>query len=66
MTKHAIACKNMMDSHEQREAEEEEEIITLGSSVRTARKLTGETPNVQSVRDITEAVTEKGKWKDFH
>ena len=49
----------MMDSHEQREAEEEEEIITLGSSVRTARKLTGEIPNVQSVRDITEAVTEE-------
>ena len=41
MTKHAVTCKSMTVSHEQREAEEEEEDITSGNNVRTVRKLTG-------------------------
>ena len=53
----------MTDSCEQREAENEEEAITLGSDTRTVRKLTGETPDVQSVRDVTEAVTEE-RWME--
>ena len=48
-----------MDSHEQKETEEEEEDNTLRSNVRTVRKLTEETPDAQSIRDITEAVTEE-------
>ena len=59
MTKHTVAHKNTMDSCEQREAEEEEEDNASGSDVRIVRKLTEETPDVQSVRDITEAVTEE-------
>ena len=59
MTKCAVAHKNMTDSHEQREEEEEEENIASGSDARTVRKLTGETPDAQSIRDITEAVTEE-------
>ena len=31
----------------------------LGSDVRTVRKLTEETPDAQSIRDVTEAVTEE-------
>ena len=40
MTKHAATCKNMADSHEQEDVEEE--TTTLGSNARTLRKLTGE------------------------
>ena len=59
MTKHTVACKNMMGSHEQREDKEEDN--ALGSDARTVRKPTEETPDVQSVRDVTEAVTEE-RW----
>ena len=67
MTKHAVTCKNTIDSHEQREAEEEEEEeeIALGSDVRTVRKLTGETPDMQNVRDITEAVMEERRVEEI-
>ena len=57
MIKCAVTCKNTTDSHEQGEAEEE--ATASGSNARTVRKLTGETPDMQSVRDITEAVTEE-------
>ena len=55
-----------MDSHEQRKSEEEKEDITLGSDARPVRKLTGETPDMQNIRDITEPVMEIGEWKKFH
>ena len=44
----------MTDGHEQEDMEEE--ATTSGSNARTVRKLTGETPDVQSIRDITGAV----------
>ena len=47
-----------MDSCEQKDIEGEEEDIASGSDVRTVRKPTEETPDVHSVRDITEAVME--------
>ena len=53
----------MTDSHEQGEAEEE--ATTLGSNVRTVRTLIGETPNVQSIMDITEAVMEERRAKEI-
>ena len=53
----------MTDSHEQ--GEEEEEATALGSNVRTVRKLTGETPEAQSIRDITEAVTEERRVEEI-
>ena len=55
MTKHAATCKNMADGCEQEDVEEE--TTALGSDVRTVRKLTGETPDAQSVRDITFTLT---------
>ena len=55
MTKHAGTCKSMTDGHEQEDMEEE--ATTSGSNARTVRKLTGETPDAQSARDITGAVT---------
>ena len=57
MTKHAATHKNMTDSHEQGEVKEEATAST--SNVRTVRKLTGETPDIQSVRDVTEAIMEE-------
>ena len=48
-----------MDSCQQREAEEEEEDIASGSDARTIWKLTGETSDMQSIRDVTEAVMEE-------
>ena len=39
MTKHVVTHKNMTDSHELQEAEEE--ATTSGSNARTVRKLTG-------------------------
>ena len=59
MTKCTVACKNMTNSHEQKEIEEEEEDNTSGSDVRTVRKPTEETPDAQSIRDVTEAVMEE-------
>ena len=47
MTKHVATCKNTADGHEQEDVEEE--TTALGSNVRTVRKLTGETPDAQSV-----------------
>ena len=47
-----------MDSCEQKDIEGEEEDIASGSDVRTVRKPIEETPDVHSVRDITEAVME--------
>ena len=55
----------MTDSHEQREAEEEEEDITSGNNVRTVRKLTGETPDAQNVSDVTEAVMEERRVEEI-
>ena len=49
MTKHTVACKNMTDSCEQREAQEEEGNMSE-SNVRTVRKSTEETPDAQGVR----------------
>ena len=49
----------MTNSHEQKEIEEEEEDNTSGSDVRTVRKPTEETPDAQSIRDVTEAVMEE-------
>ena len=63
MTKHAVTCKNTTDSCEVQEAEEE--AITSGSNVRIVRKLTGETTDVQSVRDVTEAVTEERRVEEI-
>ena len=63
MTKHVATHKNTMDSREQKEAEEE--ATTLGSDVRTVRKLTGETPDTQSIRDITEAVMEERRMEEI-
>ena len=52
-----------MDSHEQKEAEEE--ATTLGSDVRTVRKLTGEKPDTQSIRDVAEAVMEERRVEEI-
>ena len=57
MTKCVATHKSTTDSCEQEEVEEE--ATTSGSDARTVRKLTGETPDVQSIRDITETVTEE-------
>ena len=74
MTKHAATHKNMADSCEQENAEEETttlgsdmrtvrkltgEATASGSNVRTVRKPTGETPGAQSVWDVTGTVTEE-------
>ena len=64
MTKHVATCKNMVDGHEQEEVEEE--TTALGSDVRTVRKLTGETPDAQSVREVTGAVMEGGRNSTKH
>ena len=48
-----------MDSHEQEEVEEE--ATASGSDVRTVRKLTGEIPDVQGIRDITDRRKEGGR-----
>ena len=56
MTKRTVACKNMMISHEQRE--EEEDGNTLESDVRSVRKPIEETPDAQSIREVTKAVRE--------
>ena len=53
----------MMDRHEQEEAEEE--ATTSGSNVRTVRKLTGETPDAQGIRDITGAVMEERRVEEI-
>ena len=63
MTKHAATHKNMTDSHEQKEVEEE--ATASGSDARTVRKLTGETPDMQSVRDITGAVMEERRVEEI-
>ena len=63
MTKHAATCKNMADSHEQEDVEEE--TTTLGSNVRTVRKLTGETPYMQSIREVTGAVMEERRVEEI-
>ena len=54
MTKHAATRKNTADGHEQEDGEEE--TTTSGSNARTVRKPTGETPDAQSVWDITGTV----------
>ena len=63
MTKHVATHKNMTDSCEQGEAEEEATIS--GSDVRIVRKLTGETPDAQSIRDVTEAVMEERRVEEI-
>ena len=63
MTKHAATCKNMADGCEQEDVEEE--TIALGSNARTVRKLTGETPDVQSVREVTGAVIEERRVEEI-
>ena len=57
MTKHVATHKNTADSHEQENVEEE--TTASGSDVMTVRKLPGETADVQSIRDVTGAVTEE-------
>ena len=57
MTKCVATCKNTADSCEQEDVEEE--TTASGSDVRTVRKLTGETPDTQSIQDITGTVMEK-------
>ena len=59
MTKCAAICKNIADGHEQENVEEE--AITSGSDARTVRKLTGEIPDVQGIRDITDRRKEGGR-----
>ena len=56
-------CKNMADGHEQEDGEEEN--TTWGSDVRTIRELTGETPDTQSVLDVTETVTEERRVEEI-
>ena len=51
MTKHVATHKNTADGCEQEDVEEE--TTALGSDVRTVRKLTGETPDAQSIQDVT-------------
>ena len=63
MTKHAATHKNMADSCEQEDAEEE--TTTLGSDMRTVRKLTGEETtasgsNARTVRKLTGEATASG------
>ena len=53
----------MADGREQEDVEEE--TTTLGSDVRIVRKLTGETPDAQSVQDITETVTEERRVEEI-
>ena len=43
----------------------EEETTALGSNVRTVRKLTGETPDAQSIWDITGTVTEERRMEEI-
>ena len=63
MTKHAATCKNMADGHEQEDVEEE--ATALGSNARTVRKFIGETPDMQSVREVTEAVMEERRVEEI-
>ena len=80
MTKHAATCKNMADSHEQEDVEEETttlgsnartvrkltgEATALGSDMRTVRKLTGETPGAQSIWDVTGTVMEEMRVEEI-
>ena len=53
----------MADGHEQEDGEEEN--TTWGSDVRTIRELTGETPDTQSVLDVTETVTEERRVEEI-
>ena len=63
MTKHVATCKNMMDSCEEEEVEEE--ATTSGSNARTVRKLTGEMPDTQGLRDVTGAVMEERRVEEI-
>ena len=63
MIKHVTTCKNTTDSCEQEDIEEE--ATALGSNARRVRKLTGKTPDVQSVRDITGAVMEERRMEEI-
>ena len=53
----------MADVHEQEDVEEE--TTTLGSDARTVRKLTGETPDIQSVREVTGAVMQERRVEEI-
>ena len=63
MTKHAATCKNTADGHEQEDVEEE--ATALGNDARTVRKFTGETPDMQSVREVTGAVMEERRVEEI-
>ena len=63
MTKCVATCKNMANGHEQEDMEEE--ATALGSDVRTVRKLTGETPDTQSVWDVMGAVMEERRVEEI-
>ena len=63
MTKRVATYKNMADSHEQEDVEEE--TTASGSNVRTVRKLTGETPDTQSIWDITGTVMEERRVEEI-
>ena len=52
-------------AHSCEQEEVEEETTTSGSNVRTVRKLTEETPDVQSVREVTGTVTEERRVEEI-
>ena len=54
----------MTDSHEQREIEEGGN--AWGGNVGKVRKLTEETPDVHSIKDITEAAPEDRQVEKLH
>ena len=62
MTKHAVTCKSMADSHEQENMERG--ATASGSDVRTVRQLTGEATasgsDVRTVRQLTGEVATSG------
>ena len=79
MTKCVATYKNMADSHEQEDAEEETtassdvrtvmkltgEATTSGSDVRTVRKLTEKTPGAQIIQDVTGTVMEERRVEEI-
>ena len=79
MTKRVATCKNMADSHEQEDVEEEAttlgsdvstvrkltgEATALGSNVRIVRQPTGETPDTQSIHNTTGTVMKERRVEE--
>ena len=63
MNKHVATCKNTADGCEQKDVEEE--TTASGSDVRTVRKRTGETPDAQSIWDVTGTVMEERRVEEI-